>query len=48
MLERHHLQIIYWVNELGSLTAAAEQLHLTQSAVSHSIKKLEQQLDVQC
>lgn len=47
MLERHHLQIIYWVNELGSLTAAAEQLHLTQSAVSHSIKKLEQQLDVQ-
>ena len=48
MLDRHHLQIIYWVNELGSLTAAAEQLHLTQSAVSHSIKKLEQQLDVQC
>ncbi len=47
MLDRHHLQIIYWVNELGSLTAAAEQLHLTQSAVSHSIKKLEQQLDVQ-
>lgn len=47
MLDRHHLQIIYWVNELGSLTAAAEQLHLTQSAVSHSIKKLEQQLAVQ-
>lgn len=44
MLERIHLSIIQEVNKLGSLTAAAVSLCLTQSALSHSIKKLEQQL----
>jgi LysR family transcriptional regulator for metE and metH len=44
MLERIHLSIIQAVHEHGSLTAAAEVLCLTQSALSHSIKKLEQQL----
>jgi len=43
MLERHHLAIIQAVHTHGSLTAAAESLHLTQSALSHAIKKLEQQ-----
>ncbi len=41
MLERHHLEIIREVHQQGSLTAAAKQLCLTQSALSHSIKKLE-------
>ncbi|MCK9686880.1 LysR family transcriptional regulator [Scleromatobacter humisilvae] len=44
MLERIHLAIVQQVDKLGSLTAAAEALHLTQSALSHSVKKLEQQL----
>ena len=44
MLERIHLAIVQQVDKLGSLTAAAEALFLTQSALSHSVKKLEQQL----
>jgi LysR family transcriptional regulator for metE and metH len=44
MLERIHLAVVQQVDKLGSLTAAAEALFLTQSALSHSIKKLEQQL----
>src|SRR5450830_1641212 len=44
MLERIHLAILMEVEKQGSLTAAAEVLHLTQSALSHSMKKLEQQM----
>jgi len=44
MVERHHLEIMRAVERQGSLTAAAEQLHLTQSALSHAIRKLEQKL----
>ncbi|MGP1717617.1 MAG: LysR family transcriptional regulator [Methylophilus sp.] len=44
MIERIHLAIIREVERQGSLTAAAEKLFLTQSALSHSMKKLEQQL----
>ncbi len=44
MLERIHLAIVQQVDQLGSLTAAAQALFLTQSALSHSVKKLEQQL----
>lgn len=44
MLERIHLSIVQQVDRQGSLTAAAGVLHLTQSALSHSMKKLEQQL----
>jgi LysR family transcriptional regulator for metE and metH len=44
MLERIHLAIVQAVDKHGSLTAAAEVLYLTQSALSHSMKKLEQQL----
>lgn len=43
-LERTHLAIIQQVQQQGSLTAAAAALCLTQSALSHTIKKLEQQL----
>jgi LysR family transcriptional regulator for metE and metH len=41
MLERSHLMIIRTVHQLGTLTEAAEQLCLSQSALSHAIKKLE-------
>jgi len=44
MIERIHLNIIQQVENQGSLTAAAGVLHLTQSALSHTMKKLEQQL----
>lgn len=44
MLERIHLQIILEVDRQGSLTAAASVLCLTQSALSHTIKKIEAQL----
>lgn len=43
-IERIHLAIAQEVQKQGSLTAAAKSLHLTQSALSHSMKKLEQQL----
>jgi LysR family transcriptional regulator for metE and metH len=44
MLERSHLAIVQEVDRLGSLTAAAEALCLTQSALSHTMTKLERQL----
>lgn len=44
MLDRIHLTIIHEVDRLGTLTDAAKSLHLTQPALSHAIKKLEQQL----
>ncbi len=44
MLERMHLAIVQEVEKQGSLTAAANVLCLTQSALSHSMRKLEQQL----
>ncbi len=45
-LERTHLAIVRAVDQHGSLTAAAEHLHLTQSALSHAVRKLEEQLGV--
>ena len=46
VLERMHLAIISEVERQGSLTAAASQLNLTQSALSHAIRKLEDQIGV--
>ena len=47
MLERIHLSIIQEVDRQGSLTAAAGVLCLTQSALSHTVRKLEEQLGTQ-
>ncbi len=44
MLERVHLEILNAIKEHGTLTKAADALYLSQSALSHSIKKLEQQI----
>lgn len=46
ILERTHLAIIRAVEQQGSMTAAAETLHLTQSALSHTVRKLEDQLGI--
>jgi len=34
-------RVFYWTAKLGSLTKAAEKLHITQPAVSHTLKQLE-------
>ena len=47
MLERIHLAIVQEVDKQGSLTAAAGVLCLTQSALSHTVRKLEEQLGTQ-
>jgi len=41
MIERGHLDIVREVDRQGSLTAAARSMHLTQSALSHAVRKLE-------
>ncbi len=38
MLDLQHLSIVREVDRCGSLTAAAEKLSLSQSAVSHAIR----------
>lgn len=47
MLERMDLLIIDTIARTGTVTRAAEELHLTQSALSHAIKRLESQTGVQ-
>lgn len=42
-LERIHLSLLREVQRRGSLTAAAKSLGLTQSALSHTVKRLEDQ-----
>lgn len=44
MLERFHLEVLAAIKEQGTLTQAAQSLNLSQSALSHSIKKLEGQI----
>lgn len=44
MIERIHLAIVQEISRQGTLTAAAATLCVTQSALSHAIRKLEQRL----
>ena len=41
MIEFRHLRTLCELHDTGSLAAAAERLHLTQSALSHQLKSLE-------
>jgi len=45
-MELHHLRALHAIARTGSLTAAAELLHCTQSALSHLISDLERSLGV--
>lgn len=44
MIEHIHLKIVEAVDQYGSLTAAAKELCVTQSALSHTVRKLEANL----
>lgn len=44
MLDRNHLTILREIEQQGSVTAAADKLFLSQSAVSHAMKKLQERL----
>ncbi|MDX3774154.1 LysR family transcriptional regulator [Chromatiaceae bacterium AAb-1] len=46
MIEKIHLSILREMARQGSLTAAANSLNLTQSALSHTMKKLERYANV--
>ena len=41
MIQRTHLEIVDAIDRHGTLTAAAQALHITQSAVSHALRRLE-------
>ncbi|MDH2431538.1 LysR family transcriptional regulator [Pokkaliibacter sp. MBI-7] len=45
MIELRHLRTLVALRETGSLVEAAERVHLTQSALSHQIKDLEDRLN---
>ncbi|WP_446938264.1 transcriptional regulator MetR [Pseudomonas aeruginosa] len=47
MLELRHLKPLHALREADSLVEAAERLHLTQSALSHQFKELEERLGMQ-
>lgn len=46
MIETSQLQTLVAVTKAKSFSKAAEDLHVTQSAISQSIKNLERKIDV--
>lgn len=46
-MEIRHLKLVEAISKMGSLTKAANELYLTQSALSHQLKEIENQLGTQ-
>jgi LysR family transcriptional regulator for metE and metH len=46
-LDVRHLTLVHEIAATGSVTRAAERLHLTQSALSHQLRDIESRLSVQ-
>lgn len=46
MIDRQHLRIVKAIQTHGTMTEAAKSLFLTQSALSHAMKKLEHEFNV--
>ena len=46
-IEFRHLRTVKAIHECGGLARAADQLNITQSALSHQIKGLEEQAGVE-
>jgi LysR family transcriptional regulator for metE and metH len=46
-LDVRHLTLVHEIAATGSVTRAAEKLHLTQSALSHQLRDIESRLSVQ-
>src|SRR5262245_6781673 len=44
-LEVRHFQLVQSIADTGSVTRAADRLHLTQSALSHQLRDIESRLD---
>ena len=48
LLEVRHLSLVNEIAATGSVTRAAERLHLTQSALSHQLRDIESRLACSC
>lgn len=46
ILEVRHLRVVDAIHREGTVSRAAERLHLTQSAVSHALRDLEERLSI--
>src|SRR5690606_22809829 len=44
MIEIRHMETLVAIRDSGSLSDAAERLHVTQSALSHQLRELEERL----
>ena len=43
-MDLQKLKGFYWSAQLGSVSAAAQMTHVSQSAISHQLKSLEEEL----
>jgi LysR family cys regulon transcriptional activator len=46
IMDLQRLRGFYWAAQLGSMSGAAQMIHVTQSAISHQLRTLEEELGV--